>query len=68
MKFSEKVTLSNEGKDFLTKILSKNPKERLGCKKDFEDLFDHPWLKTIDREKLLKKEVIIYLISVTNSL
>jgi hypothetical protein len=37
--------------------LNKNPKERLGCKKDFEDLFEHPWLKTIDREKLVKKEV-----------
>jgi hypothetical protein len=40
--------------------LNKNPKDRLGCKKDFEDLFDHPWLKSIDREKMTKKEVIFY--------
>jgi len=49
--------LSPEGKDFLTKILNKNPKERLGCRKDFEDLFDHPWLKSVDREKMTKKEL-----------
>jgi len=48
--------------------LNKNPKERLGCKKDFEDLFDHPWLKTIDREKLVKKEVNFILFLVANSI
>ena len=68
LKFSEKVSLSPEGKDFLTKILNKNPKERLGCKKDFEDLFDHPWLKTVDREKLIRKEVQINIFLDTNSI
>lgn len=60
--------MSPEGKDFLTKILNKNPKERLGCRKDFEDLFDHPWLKSVDREKMTKKEVIFLFNKVTNSI
>ena len=38
VKFSEKVNLSPEGKDFILKILNKNPKERLGSKKDVKDV------------------------------
>lgn len=34
LKFSEKIKLSPEGQDFLVKILTKNPKQRLGAQGD----------------------------------
>ena len=55
VKFSEKVNLSPEGKDFILKILNKNPKERLGSKKDVKDVIQHPWLKSIDFQKMIKR-------------
>jgi len=58
VKFSEKVKTSPEAQDFLLKILNKNPKQRLGSRNDVEDILAHPWFKGIDREKMLKKEVL----------
>eukprot|EP00919_Chromeraceae_sp_WS-2016_P078582 GHVR01186244.1.p1 GENE.GHVR01186244.1~~GHVR01186244.1.p1 ORF type:complete len:139 (+),score=20.34 GHVR01186244.1:784-1200(+) len=55
VKFSDKVNLSPEGKDFLLKILSKNPKQRLGCNGDVEEILSHPWFKSLDRDKMMKK-------------
>ena len=34
LKFSEKVKISSEAQDFITKILNKNPKKRLGANTD----------------------------------
>ena len=53
LKFSEKVKLSPEAQDFLVKILTKNPKQRLGAQGDVEEILGHPWFKGIDREKML---------------
>lgn len=49
VKFSEKVNTTPEAKDFLLKILNKNPKERLGSKGDVEEILAHPWFKDLDR-------------------
>jgi hypothetical protein len=38
--------------------LNKNPKQRLGATSDAEEILSHPWFKEINREKMLKKEVI----------
>jgi len=57
VKFSEKVSISVEAKDFLIKMLNKNPKLRLGYQGDVEEILEHPWFKGIDREKVLRKEL-----------
>lgn len=56
-----KVFLSKEGKDFLNKILEKNPKFRLGSgKTGSQEIKDHPWFSNIDFEALYKKKVITF--------
>ena len=47
------IKMSDECKDFLTKVLNKNPKERLGSKGDVKEILDHPWFKDLDPEKVL---------------
>ncbi len=59
IKFSEKVKISPEAQDFIVKILNKNPKQRLGSQADVEDILSHPWFKDLNREKMLKKEVLL---------
>ena len=59
VKFSEKVKISPECQDFLTRVLIKNPKNRLGSQADAEDILAHPWFKDLNREKMMKKEVIV---------
>ena len=49
--------LSPEASDILTKLLQKDPKMRLGGdEKDAEALKQHPFFKSIDWDKLYKKE------------
>ena len=55
MRFSEKVDTSKEAKDFITKLLNRNPPDRLGSKNDMEDILSHPWLKEYNVDKMIKK-------------
>ena len=40
--------MSNECKDFLSKILNKDPNERLGSKNGVKEILSHPWFKDLD--------------------
>ena len=51
--------LSKEAKDFIQKLLVKDPKKRLGAKKGVDELFKHKWLSDIDRSKYLAKGIKI---------
>ena len=58
---SEALSISAEAKDILKKLLIKYPKERLGSKSDYEEVLAHPFFVSIDRKKLIAKEVNITL-------
>ena len=59
LKFNnEKAEVSKEGKDFITKMLIRNPASRLGSQNDVEDILSHPWFSDLNREKMLNKQVI----------
>lgn len=51
------LTISEEAMDVIQKLLKKKPNERLGAKADIEEVMAHPFFKSIDRDKLLKKEL-----------
>lgn len=40
-----------------SKLLAKNVENRLGSKKGAEELKNHPWFKSVDWEKIYKKEI-----------
>uniref|UniRef100_A0A0N5A696 Non-specific serine/threonine protein kinase n=1 Tax=Parastrongyloides trichosuri TaxID=131310 RepID=A0A0N5A696_PARTI len=44
-------------KDILSKLLQKDPSQRLGANKDFDEIKNHPFFLPIDWDKLLKREV-----------
>lgn len=48
--------LSEETKDLLVRLLSKNPEQRLGTKNGAEEIKSHPWFKIVNWEYLLKKQ------------
>ena len=50
--------MSEEAKDLVTKLLCRNHKERIGSKGDMEEVLAHPFFAGIDREKILKREII----------
>ncbi len=52
-----RIVLSDEAKDIITKLLRKKPGERLGAIGDSEEVMSHPFFKSIDVGKLLKREV-----------
>lgn len=63
LKFNDKVDVSKEGKDFISKMLVRNPSNRLGSKNDVEDVLSHPWFSDLNREKMLNKQVRVVLFS-----
>jgi len=48
-------TLSRPAKDIIIKLLSKDPKKRLGTKNDVNEVLSHPWFQSLDRDQILKK-------------
>lgn len=49
--------MSKNCKDFIEKLLIKDPKKRLGSKKDVKDVLAHPWFFDIDQKKLVNKQI-----------
>jgi protein kinase A len=48
-----RVPMSPEAYDFITQLLDKNPKTRLGSKGGFKEVMTHPWMDKIDTQALL---------------
>ena len=57
LKFRNYAKLSKPGKDFLTKLLTKNPDERLGSKAGSLEVMDHPWLKDFDWSSIIDQSM-----------
>ncbi|CAD8122272.1 unnamed protein product [Paramecium sonneborni] len=55
--FPDKLNLSNEIKDLLQGLLSKQPSKRLCANKGLLELFTHPWFKDCDLVSILLKKV-----------
>lgn len=55
LKFPSSPTISDEAKDFIKQLLSKNPRKRLGTK-DSNEIKNHEWFKDIDFDELLSKK------------
>eukprot|EP01006_Ploeotia_vitrea_P041700 TRINITY_DN66564_c12_g2_i1.p1 TRINITY_DN66564_c12_g2~~TRINITY_DN66564_c12_g2_i1.p1 ORF type:complete len:537 (+),score=332.58 TRINITY_DN66564_c12_g2_i1:161-1771(+) len=49
--------LSDSCKDLIVRLLNRDPKKRLGSNKDIDDIKEHAFFKSLDFEKLMKKEV-----------
>ena len=51
------ISMSDECKDFITKCLKKDSKDRIGTTKGLEEILSHPWFASIDRNALLNKTI-----------
>lgn len=51
-----RIEMSEEFKDFITQLLHKNPRKRLGHRGK-KEVMAHPWFDDIDWKKIYKKEV-----------
>ena len=47
------IAMSDDCKDFISKCLAKNPKDRLGSQKGLEEIVSHPWFKSISVDALM---------------
>ena len=57
-------TVSKDAKDLLTKLLERNPSRRLGVGDNgADDIKKHKFFKSIEWEKLYKREVILVLLN-----
>ncbi len=52
-----KIYMSEDCKDFIGKLLIKDPSTRLGTKKGLEEVINHPWLASLDIKSLLNKSL-----------
>jgi serum/glucocorticoid-regulated kinase 2 len=52
-----KIQMSEEVKDLISKLLEKDPKNRLGTDGGLEDIISHSWFEGFDFDKLLKREL-----------
>lgn len=49
--------MSEELKDIITKLLTKDVEKRLGTQNDADEIVNHPWFADMDWEKLMSKEL-----------
>jgi serum/glucocorticoid-regulated kinase 2 len=47
--------MSDECKDFISKLLEKDPTNRMGTKEGIQEILSHPWLQDINVEQLVGK-------------
>lgn len=59
MPSTKKIPLSNDVKDLMSKLLNKNPKNRLGAKTGVKEIMAHPWFKETKWKKVMQKKVFI---------
>ena len=57
LRFPKKFKVSDEAKDFLSKLLVKNQKERLGKNGGFDEIKKHPFFRDIDFKALEEKKI-----------
>lgn len=50
-----KIDMTEEMKDFITKLLDRDPNTRLGAN-GYKEVLDHPWLKDIDFDAVYNKD------------
>ena len=51
------ISVSEEAKDLISRLLIRDRKQRLGQKGDMDEVFSHPFFANLDLEKLIKKEL-----------
>lgn len=57
LKFRNYAKLSAEGKDFLTRLLRKNPDDRLGSEAGSLEAMNHPWFKDFNWSGLMDQSM-----------
>lgn len=57
VKFPSTIPISSECKDFIVQILKKDPKDRLGFRKDSIEIMSHPWFKDINFTDLSQRKL-----------
>jgi len=57
LRFPKKFKVSDEAKDFLGKLLTKDQKERFGINGGFEEIKKHPFFKGMDFKSLEEKKI-----------
>lgn len=55
--FNPHVTISNDAKDLIKKLLIKDQKVRLGSQADSLEVMSHPWFTDIDFTKLITRQI-----------
>jgi len=51
------ISVSEEARDLISKMLEKDRKKRLGCETDVQEILAHPWFADLDMEKLLDRKL-----------
>lgn len=51
------VKISKNAKDIIVKLLSKNPRKRLGSEADSLEVLSHPWFESLDWTDLLERKL-----------
>ena len=49
--------MSEDCKDFISKLLDKNEATRLGTRGGIDEVLAHPWLDAIDADRILEKTI-----------
>ena len=57
LRFPKKLKISDEAKDFLGRLLTKDQKERFGINGGFEEIKKHPFFNGIDFKSLEEKKI-----------
>ena len=57
VKFPKKVTISEDAKDLIKKLLTKKPSQRMGYRTGLNEIRQHPFFATVDFDGLLLKKI-----------
>ena len=57
VKFPKRITLSEDAKDVIRKLLEKNPKKRLGAQNGIEEIKKQPFFASLDFDAIVEKKI-----------
>jgi len=55
--FPKDLVLTIEVKDLLTKLLAKEPQERIGFKGGLAEILQHPWFRDVSLSQILERKM-----------
>lgn len=59
--FPKKIKITTEAKDLISRLLQRNPYNRLGSKYGIKEIKEHPFFSDVNFDSILERQVMVFI-------